>query len=52
MMIEEFFRYSKINESINIGTSRTKLTIFLRERCACFTFNGRRVIHRGNGWNN
>lgn len=43
----KLIRYSRNNGSINIGGRRTKLTIFTRERCACITFRGRRVVHIG-----
>lgn len=48
----KIFRYSKANGSINIGTRSTKLTIFFRQKCICFTFNGRRIAHWGRSFVN
>lgn len=44
----KFIRFSKANGSINIGTRDNKLTIFTRQKCGCFTFNGKRILHFGN----
>lgn len=41
-------RYSKTNGALNIGGRNNKLTIFTREKCACFMFQGRRIFHFGN----
>lgn len=41
-------RYSKTNGALNIGGRNNKLTIFTREKCACFTFKGRRILHFWN----
>ncbi len=43
-------RYSKTNGALNIGGRNNKLTIFTREKCACFTFQGRRIFHFGKYW--
>lgn len=44
----KLIRYSEINGALNIGGRNNKLTIFTREKCACLTFQGRRIFHFGD----